>query len=44
MSEVTYLTKEGYEKLAAELAELKGKGRTEIAQAIQKAKELHIIT
>ena len=40
MSEVTYLTKEGYEKLKSELSELKGKGRNEIAKAIQKAREL----
>ena len=40
MSEVTYLTKEGYEKLRAELADLKGRGRTEIAKQIQKAREM----
>lgn len=40
MSEVTYLTKEGYEKLRKELADLKGKGRAEIAQQIQKAREM----
>ncbi len=40
MSEVTYLTKEGYDKLKNELNELKTKGRTEIAAAIQKAREL----
>ncbi|MEL6671439.1 MAG: transcription elongation factor GreA [Bacteroidota bacterium] len=40
MSEVTYLTKEGYERLKAELADLKGRGRTEIAAAIQKAREM----
>ncbi|MCB0835433.1 MAG: transcription elongation factor GreA [Bacteroidetes bacterium] len=40
MSEVKYFTKEGYEKLAAELQELKGKGRAEIARAIQKAREM----
>ena len=40
MSEVTYLTKEGYEKLRAELADLKGRGRSEIAKQIQKAREM----
>lgn len=40
MSEITYLTKEGYDKLRAELQELKGKGRNEMAQAIQKAREM----
>lgn len=40
MSEVTYLTKEGYEKLNAELEDLKGRGRTEIAKAIQIAREM----
>ena len=40
MSNVTYLTKEGFDKLSAELAELKGKGRIEIAKQIQKAREL----
>lgn len=40
MSDVTYLTKEGYDKLTKELNELKTKGRTEIAAAIQKAREL----
>jgi len=40
MSDVTYLTKEGYDKLKNELHELKTKGRTEIAKAIQKAREL----
>ena len=40
MSEVTYLTKEGYAKLEAELADLKGRGRTEIAKQIQKAREM----
>ncbi|MDX2285096.1 MAG: transcription elongation factor GreA [Bacteroidia bacterium] len=40
MSELTYLTKEGYDKLRAELTELKGKGRAEIAQQIQRAREL----
>lgn len=40
MSEVKYFTKEGYDKLMHELAELKGKGRTEIAKQIQKAREM----
>ncbi|GAB4402452.1 MAG: transcription elongation factor GreA [Bacteroidia bacterium] len=40
MSEVTYLTKEGYDRLTLELSELKGKGRAEIAQQIQKAREM----
>ncbi|MEM8897066.1 MAG: transcription elongation factor GreA [Bacteroidota bacterium] len=39
MSETTYLTKEGYEKLRQELADLKGSGRTEIARQIQEARE-----
>ncbi|MEM6764673.1 MAG: transcription elongation factor GreA [Bacteroidota bacterium] len=39
MSETTYLTKEGYEKLRQELADLKGNGRTEIARQIQEARE-----
>lgn len=40
MSDVTYLTEEGYEKLRKELNELKTKGRADIAQQIQKAREL----
>jgi len=40
MSEVTYLTQEGYQKLRDELQELKGKGRQEIARQIQKAREM----
>ena len=40
MSEITYLTKEGYEKLRAELSDLKGRGRNEIAKQIQKAREM----
>ncbi len=39
MSNVTYLTKEGYDRLADELAGLKGKGRKEIARQIQEARE-----
>ncbi|WNJ20155.1 transcription elongation factor GreA [Pontibacter sp. G13] len=40
MSDVTYLTKEGYEKLLDELNHLKTKGRSEIASQIQKAREM----
>ena len=40
MSNVTYLTKEGYDNLRAELEDLKGKGRTEIARQIQTAREM----
>jgi transcription elongation factor GreA len=40
MNDVTYLTKEGYERLKMELSELKGKGRTDMAQQIQKAREM----
>lgn len=40
MSDTTYLTAEGYEKLRVELEELKGKGRTEIARQIQTAREM----
>ena len=40
MSDVTYLTKEGYDRIKAELDHLKGKGRAEIAEAIQKAREM----
>ena len=40
MSEITYLTQEGYDRLKAELEEMKGKGRKEIADAIQKAREM----
>ncbi len=39
MSNVTYLTPEGYEKLKAELQELKTKGRAEVAKAIAEARE-----
>ncbi|MEM7510839.1 MAG: transcription elongation factor GreA [Bacteroidota bacterium] len=39
MSETTYLTREGYEKLRQELSDLKGSGRTEIARQIQEARE-----
>ncbi len=37
---MTYLTKEGYDRLRGELADLKGKGRAEIAKQIQKAREM----
>ena len=40
MSEVTYLTQEGLDKLRNELQDLKGKGRLEIAAQIQKAREM----
>ncbi|MEM7659503.1 MAG: transcription elongation factor GreA [Bacteroidota bacterium] len=40
MSEKTYLTKEGLERLKSELHDLKTRGRTEIAAAIQKAREM----
>ncbi len=40
MSDVTYLTKEGYDRLKAQLDDLKGRGRTEIARQIQTAREM----
>ncbi len=40
MSDITYLTKEGYERLRSKLQELRTKGRAEIASAIQKAREM----
>lgn len=40
MSDVTYLTKEGYDRLTKELAQLKGPKRKEIAGMIQRAREL----
>lgn len=40
MSDFTYLTKEGFDRLSAKLKELKTKGRSEIAAAIQKAREM----
>lgn len=40
MSDITYLTKEGYERLRSKLQELRTKGRAEIAAAIQKAREM----
>lgn len=39
MSEVTYFTKEGLEKLKKELHELKTKGRAKIAQQIKEARD-----
>lgn len=39
MSQVSYFTKEGLEKLKEELADLKGRGRSEMARAIQEARE-----
>lgn len=39
MSNVTYLTKEGYDRLRAELDELKDTGRKEAALAIAEARE-----
>jgi transcription elongation factor GreA len=39
MSEITYLTREGYDKLKKKLDDLKGKGRSEMAAAIQEARE-----
>lgn len=36
---INYMTKEGLEKLKAELAEMKSKGRAEIAKQIAEAKE-----
>ncbi|MEQ8704292.1 MAG: transcription elongation factor GreA [Phaeodactylibacter sp.] len=39
MSGINYLTKEGYEKLKADLDEMKSKGRKEVAAAIAEARE-----
>lgn len=39
MSRFNYLTKEGYEKITAELDELKTNGRRDVAQAIAEARE-----
>ena len=39
-----YLTKEGFEKLKAELHELKTKGRAEAAQAIAEAREKGVVS
>ena len=39
MTGISYMTQEGYDKLKAELDELKTNGRTEIAKAIAEARE-----
>ena len=39
MSGISYLTKEGHDKLSAELDELKTKGRADVAKAIAEARE-----
>lgn len=39
MSQVSYFTKEGLEKLKEELNDLKGRGRSEMAKAIQEARD-----
>ena len=39
MSKISYFTKEGYDKLKAELDELKSKGRKEIARQIAEARD-----
>lgn len=39
MSDINYLTKEGYEKLKADLDEMKTNGRKEVAAAIAEARE-----
>lgn len=39
MSNVSYMTQEGYEKLKSELEELKTTGRSEVAKAIAEARE-----
>lgn len=39
MSQVSYFTKEGLEKLKDELNDLKGRGRSEMAKAIQEARD-----
>lgn len=39
MSAINYLTKEGYEKLKADLDEMKTQGRGEVARAIAEARE-----
>lgn len=39
MSETSYMTQEGYDKLRAELDELKNTGRSEVAKAIAEARE-----
>lgn len=39
MSDITYLTKSGYEKLKAEIEDLKTNGRSEVARAIAEARD-----
>ena len=39
MSNISYMTQEGYDKLSAELDKLKTKGREEVANAIAEARE-----
>jgi len=39
MSQIHYLTQEGYDKLRTELDELKTKGRSDVAKAIAEARE-----
>lgn len=39
MSQVSYFTKEGLEKLKQEVNDLKGRGRSEMAKAIQEARD-----
>ena len=39
MSDISYMTAEGYEKLQSELDEMKTKGRDEMAKAIAEARE-----
>lgn len=39
MSGISYMTQEGYEKLKAELEELKSKGREDVAKAIAEARD-----
>ena len=39
MADITYFTQEGFDKLQAELEDLKGRGRSEIAKAIAEARE-----
>lgn len=40
MSDITYLTQEGFDRIKAKLHDLKSRGRSEIADAIQKAREM----
>lgn len=39
MSDITYLTQEGYDKLSAELEQMKSVGRQEISKAIAEARD-----